>query len=110
MNILPLLILPIMVGCAAPTEQLIQEAKECVANHISPAGVFGDPTEENKQECWAPVNARMEAEARREKKRIENSCPSGSVRVVDSRLQRSGCILTSEVRDALGRQRIYGGY
>jgi len=69
MNTLSLLLLPVMVGCAAPTEQLMQEAKECVASHISDTGVMGKPTDEDTKECWADVNARLDAEARREKKK-----------------------------------------
>ena len=102
MNTLPLLSIAILAGCAAPTEQLITEAKECVASHISSTGVMGKPTEEDTKECWVDVNARMNAEAKRKQKKIEAKCPSGSVLVVNSRLQQSGCMRRSEIRDIFG--------
>ncbi len=103
MNILPLLVLG-LAGCAAPTEQLITEAKECVANHISPQGVMGKPTQDDKDLCWSDVNARMEAEAKRAtRKKAEQplSCPLGYVVVckTHSRTDKEcGCMRHSEVR------------
>ena len=102
MNTLPLLILG-LAGCAAPTEQLIQEATECVDNYISPQGVMGKPTDEDTKECWANVNARMEAEAKRAAKREAEqplSCPLGYVLVCKtySRTDKEcGCMRHSEL-------------
>jgi len=98
MNILPLLVLG-LAGCAAPTEQLIQEANECVDNFISPQGVMGKPTNEDKKACWADVNSRLEAEANRKTKQISSTCPTGSVkwcRVYSSRDKRCACVGRNE--------------
>jgi len=97
MNILPLLALG-LAGCAAPTEQLIQEATECVDNYISPQGVMGKPTDQDRQACWVDVNTRMEAEQKREEKKALNqvmTCPSGSTlwcRVYSKTDKRCGCV------------------
>ncbi len=102
MNILPLLALG-LAGCAAPTEQLITEAKECVANYISPTGIMGKPTQDDKDLCWSDVNARMESEAKREaRNKAEQplSCPIGSVVACKTRSRtdkQCGCMRHSEL-------------
>ena len=109
MNILPLLVLG-LAGCAAPTEQFIQEATECVDNYISPQGVMGKPTGQDRRACWADVNKRMEAEERR-KARVERGvkCPPGSVQVKNR--DRVGCMRNSELREIFRQQqRVLGRY
>ena len=107
MNTLPLLSIAILAGCAAPTEQLITEAKECVASHISSTGVMGKPTEEDSKECWVDVNARMEAEAKRETRKQEQSlsCPLGSVVFCKTHSRHDkecGCMRKSDLRSIFG--------
>ena len=63
------ILLLLLTGCAASTETLITEANECVENYISPTGVMGKPTDEDKTACWLDVNSRIESEARRVAKR-----------------------------------------
>lgn len=83
MNILPLLIPLLVVGCAT-TEELIVEAKECVANHVSAQGVIGKPSNEERKICWTVANKRLESieklKQRRAKARSERCLP-GQIKV-----------------------------
>jgi len=103
-----LLLLLLLVSCAAPMEELIEKAKECVTNthSISVQGIVSDPTDEQTKACWADVNKLAEAQEKREEKRKQSvSCPMGEVRTcrVYSRNDKiCGCVRRSEVRDVLG--------
>ncbi len=95
MKYVPLLFVLLLAGCAASTEALIEKAEDCVANHISPTGVMGKPTDEDRTDCWFDVNARMEAEERRKAKQISSTCPTGSVmwcRVYSKHDKRCSCV------------------
>jgi hypothetical protein len=70
MNILYILII-LLVGCAAPMEQLISEAKECVA---TAPGIVGEPTDEQRTACWAEVNKREEESALIAKRKSLRGC------------------------------------
>ena len=103
------ILLLLLVGCAASTETLITEANECVENYISPKGVMGKPTDEDRTACWSDVNARVESEAKREaRKKAQQplSCPLGYVVFCKTRSRTDkdcGCMRSSELR------RIFGG-
>jgi hypothetical protein len=72
MNALPFLAVLIVAGCATPTEELIREAKACVANHVNEKGVIGKPSDEERKLCWAEANRRSQAEYEREQEIKEN--------------------------------------
>ncbi len=105
-KILTLFAVILLAGCAAQIETLMADAKECVANSINERGIIGQPSEERRALCWAEVNKRMEADARREKnRRSEGQCTNGFVAWCDRRFgdNRCSCVSQQRVRDALSR-------
>lgn len=95
----------LIVSCATPLDEVIQEAKECVAGHHDEKGVLTPAPAEYSKECWAEANKRIESKARAEKRREErrNTCPSGEIMYCD-RWGDCGCINRWELR------RIIRGY
>lgn len=47
----------------------MQEAKEWVSTHVNFQGVIGNPSEDEREQCWAAVNSRIEAQKKREKRK-----------------------------------------
>lgn len=90
MNILPLLPL-FLVGCAAPTSELMAEAKECVANQIN-------PTEEETKACWSDVNRRLESDANRQAiKDAEMTCSKHLIAVCKVWGREKDCVCVSRL-------------
>lgn len=95
-----LILLLLLAACAAPTSELIAEAKECVSTHINERGIIGKPSNEASKLCWAEVNKRAEAHARREEKKEKQPCPTTLVAWCD--LRGCTCVSHYEARRALG--------
>jgi len=66
-----LILLLLLTGCAAPMEELMVDAEECVDNtrNVSTQGIVTKPSDEQRGECWLIVNERLETEAQREEKK-----------------------------------------
>ncbi len=93
------------VSCVASTEELLIEAKECVAQSTNEQGVIG-ASKEQQTACWVPVNERLASIAKREA-RLEaeeaNRCPNGYVKYCD--WTGCGCITNYEFREMMRRMR-----
>lgn len=99
MNIIPLLLFLVFAGCATPTAELMQEAKDCVAGYHDERGVLLDAPAAYKTECWLSVNNRLKSAERRRKKEEVNTCPSGYIMWCYNR--RCQCVTRGAARRAL---------
>ena len=95
------------VGCATSLTELTAEAKVCVNQSTNLAGVVG-ATPEQRTACWADVNNRIAANAKRDAERdIEyaDRCPSRMVKWCDWK----GCVCVDqwEAQEALRRAGFY---
>lgn len=96
MDTLPLILVIGVVGCSASTEEMIAEAKECVAHA---PGIVGQATEEQREACWAAVNKRIEMKAKKAEKERSGRCAPGYTKWCVN--HNCGCITDSEMREAL---------
>ena len=95
-----LLLLILLAGCAASLDTLMNEAKDCTEHSISPTGVIGQPTDEQRTGCWMSVNSRLDANERRREKREANQCPSGLIKYCDGMEGRGGrcsCVRKNDI-------------
>jgi len=92
------------VGCAASIEELTAEARECVDQSTNLSGVI-EATEEQRTVCWKPVNDKIEALAKAEKRRKERRGPSCGNGLVAWGNDWDGyaCITHAQVRENLRR-------
>ncbi len=69
------------MGCAATMDELIQEAKECVATYTDTNGIVRHAPDEYRTQCWEAVNRRQDIIERREalKPDERGNCPTGLV-------------------------------
>lgn len=103
-----------LLGCAATTETLLEEAKKCVddaavANSVqSDTGIVIDATDEQRDQCWERVNRRVEAQEKRQQERAEGKCPKGQVAWCDRRYgpDNCGCVDRWRAIEALRREGI----
>lgn len=80
----------LLAGCAASLDTLMIEAKDCTDNAISPTGLIGKPTDEQRTACWVNVNNRLESIERRRKKVEAGKCPSGMIMYCIGKRERGG--------------------
>lgn len=85
---LPALLLLGLVGCAASTETLIKEARECTESYVDEREITAKPGPQIREQCWVKVNEQMEAIERRERDREPRlKCPRGAVALCDARFR-----------------------
>ena len=97
------------VGCATSSiEELTAEAKKCVDTSINELGVIG-ASDEQRTACWVPVNKKIEAQAKWEKRQQERrgaSCGNGLLAWCDT-WGRCQCVSQEKVRETLRRVGLY---
>lgn len=112
MQYILLLCVMTLTGCASvPLEQLTAEARECVKNkaieNSLEGGLVVEATQEQHEYCWIPVNEKVEAMEKREKKRKDNESPCGQRLINWCDWTGCRCVTSGAVQDAMNRARRY---